>query len=434
MMRRPWILALAALVGCTCKKSSGTDPVGSAAPSASVSAEAPVPTVRIMGPFRHSLPIAATVTRDGAVVAGALAVKDKTVDVLRFDKGEPRVSAAMTMAAWKSDAELRFFGHDGAAAVLVFRGELDGHTGRFAQWLDAPVARKPTTIGAGACLAGPALYWVDAQGHVRSQASEGDGKTLRPPAVDDPQWSVVCGAVDTWLAADGDEGLAVMKITGAKAHGRLEPAFAASDLDPDNTREVHALVDGDHVAFVGLGSAGKLLWRPKRDAASRTLRSSLGDGDDVVALDARSGQLLVVFTREASAEGVEQDTCQEVRAVVASKEGDGMVQLAAGGCGRARGPFFVSALGPERRMVSWIEHRSNKGLGLPSVAGLGYAVVGPDVGLDAGLVPSRFLPFEADGLVDAGCFGGRCAAVGLVRPPGATDDSQAGAVEVRWYP
>jgi hypothetical protein len=389
-----------------------------------------------MGPFRHSLPIAATVTRDGTVVAGALAVKDKSVDVLRFDKGEPRVSPAMAMAAWKADAELRFFGHDGAAAVLMFRGELDGRSGRFAQWLDAPASppKKPITIGAGACLGGPALYWVDAQGQVRSQASEGDGKSLRPPAVDDPQWSVVCGAVDAWLAADGDEGLAVMKITGAKAHGRLEPAFAASDLDPDNTREVHALADGDHVAFVGLGSAGKLLWRPKRDAASRTLRSSLGDGDDVVALDARSGELLVVFTRDASVEGAEQDACQEVRAVVATKEGDQMLQLASGGCGRARGPFFVSALGPDRRMISWIEHRSNKGLGLPSVAGLGYAVLGPDASPDAGSPPSRFLPFDADGLVDAGCFSGRCAAVGLVRPPGVTDDSQPGAVEVRWYP
>jgi hypothetical protein len=43
-----------------------------------------------MGPFRHSLPIAATVTKDGTVVAAALAVKDRAIDVLRFDKGETK--------------------------------------------------------------------------------------------------------------------------------------------------------------------------------------------------------------------------------------------------------------------------------------------------------------------------------------------------------
>lgn len=433
MMRRTWILAFAAFAGCTCKRPGGSEPGASASVSAAPSASVIQAQAAARGPFRHSLPLAATVSREGVVVAAALAVKDKSVDLLTFSPTEPKVAAAMVPAAWKSDAELRFFGHEGTAQVLLFRGEVDGQVGRFATWLDAAgaVAKKPAMVGAGACLAGASLYWVDAQGQLRSRGPDGEQKSLRLPAVDDPQWSLVCGTADVWLSSDGDDGLSVTKVTGAKSHGKLEAAFAATDLDPDNTREVHALADGDHVAFVGLGSAGKVLWRPRREAVPRVLQSTLGEGDDVVALDAHDGGLLAVFTREAQTDaGDRGEVCQAVSAVVVGKDRERVISLASAGCGRTRGPFFVSALGDGRRMVSWVERRSNKGLGLPAVAGLGYAVVAGDTDAASG----GFLTFESDGLVDAGCFRGRCAAVGLIRPAGATDDAQPGAVEVRWYP
>ncbi|HXN30213.1 MAG TPA: hypothetical protein VN894_00065 [Polyangiaceae bacterium] len=372
------------------------------------------------------------------VVAG-LVVAEGIVRAAGFAGGAIVWTAdALRGVAWTPDAEIRLQPASGGVAVF-WKGLRDGKPVRTLVLLGprGEPRGEPIEIGAAFCGTTEGLAWIAprAAGPTRVRARRGsepearDVVTLAPDR--DP--ALVCGDHGVIVLGDGDDDLtASMFVPGdASAHAS---AVAMRDTDfADDEREHDAYSIGDDLGLVRVGASGAVAMREVLRGGApgpwRKLKHVLSTDDDVVTVDGDATSTFIVVTHDADDACTDAGaTAESVRAIrVERKTGEeSLVELAAGDCDHARGPFWI-ATGPAGPVVAWVERRTALPPKTAPVDAMAFRV------LRAGGVVAGRIEQQADALVDAGCDESGCSVAALVREPG-TDGMRPAPIRVFGYP
>lgn len=409
--------------GSTPETSAASAPKGKASASAAVFS-APIAAARVDG------------TED--VVVAGLDVAASAIRVQRIDAKNAVVTdrIALAGARWSSNVDLKLFAIEGGFAV-TFHGLVDGKFTRKLVLLDKELVAKgePSDVSAVACATREAIWFSDGK-RVRSRAHstpESADVALRGEG----EVALVCGAHHAFAVVDEDDGASVVDLSagGGKAHSVA--LLREKDFGEDDQRERGEFVVGDELGLVRLANSGAVAYRETKGGAAGPLgraKTVIPRDDDVVAIDASSKAIVVVFTQDVS------ESCPKDRGVAPPStrisalridretREESTVELSAGVCGREVGPFFTGSLG-EGISVAWVERASVVGTPRAPIASLAHAFVPP-----AGAVrPAARIDQPADALVDAGCDGKRCYAAALARNDGA-DAMVPGFARILHYP
>jgi hypothetical protein len=429
MRRELWILAIF-LTGCTCNRSDEhAKPAGPAQARAEGGGPGATPgrALQMTSEARYSLPIAAARLTGGEVVVAGIVADAKSIGITGLGVREGWSADAIPDIAWSDDADLRVYpAADGAA--IVWRGLKGGRTGRYLALVGprgeerAPVAE----IGATPCSTLEGLAWIEHTGdepfvvRARGWSSAAPVDLGHVPAERDP--TLVCGDHDVFILADGEDDLTVAAATGVwAAAGSPTVAILDGDFGEDKERQHEAYSVGEDLGIVRVGDSGVMSWREMHGGVLspwRKLEHKLGDDDEIIALDADTGSLVIVTSQDESDACKEGATAESVRAIAVDRASGAETRtlLAAADCGREIGNAWV-ALSPAGPTVAWAE----RGRRTASKSAPIRALFAAKVGVDAS-APRRFEQL-ADGMVEAGCdpAGGAsppsCYEVALVRDP-----------------
>jgi hypothetical protein len=426
------VLALGA-----CKRTGGVPPSADAGSPARSQVPAPALSSQAATSPRFSRPIAATHVEGGGVVVAGLVVPHSSIGVARLapDGATRWATEILAGVKWSANAAL-YASAAGESAAIAWRGLRDGGVvTQLVSFSPSGTPRgSPWDVGAAACGTGEALAWIErARGgtRVRMRAwtapSPDDVATL--PADRDP--SVVCGTHRVLALGEGDDDITAVTIDGPDAAAPPRVIVRDRDFSGDEEREHDEYTVGDALGIVRIGKAGAIAVRELVDQTVspwRKVAHKLAEADDVVAVDADPHSVLIVFTRDQSSKcsGTAASSVHVLR-LERGGEGETLLDVAPGECGRELGPFWTGALAGSF-VVAWPE-RSPKGDSKTApISGLAYRTIVRDA-----LGDLRRVVRASDDLVDAGCDQDRCYAVALVRAPG-TDDSLPEAVETISYP
>ncbi|MCL2725927.1 MAG: hypothetical protein FWD69_15995 [Polyangiaceae bacterium] len=425
------------LLGCARSKSSVVIEDAGATADASPSAREVVRTVAPAKADRFSAPIAATHLADGDVIVAGLDVASKSIVAQQIDPHDEITNERVVLddVAWSSAADLRLF-PIGSGASLVWRGKRHDVLGRQLVVLDEDLAVRgdPVDLMAGSCATHDVLFSTDGQ---RIQARSWSGGVRHASLPKDSEALLACGATRAFAIAQEENQISIWSFHPSDAlHGPVT-VFSELDFGNDELREHAEYTIDDDLGIVRVASSGAVAIREiKMDAVGQLRRTKkiIAREDDVVAVDASSRAIVVVYTEESSnacrgnARVTESRT--KVMALRVDRGGDdeAVFELSPGTCGREIGPFFTGVLGNDIA-VAWVERVSIVGTPRAPIAGLSYRVVRA-----AGEpMPLSHIDQPADALVDAGCDGKRCFAVALVRKAGA-DGRVPGMARVLRYP
>jgi hypothetical protein len=158
-------------------------------------------------------------------------------------------------------------------------------------------------------------------------------------------------------------------------------------------------------------------------------RTKIPHDDDVVAVDASSKSVVIVFTADVSSACPEGQASTKVSALrIDRATGDeSTAELSSGMCTREVGPFFTGAVG-DGVAIAWVERVPAAGKPRAPIVALAHAFVPPS----GGAQPVQRIDVAADALVDAGCDAERCYAAALERKVG-TDGMAPGPIRVLRY-
>ncbi len=373
-----------------------------------------------------SAPLAAAHGADGDVVVAGLDVAAASIRVQRIDANDRIIAekAVFRGVAWSGESELKVVSAGGSVAI-TWRGLRGGKLVRqlvvFAQ--DLTPRGEPVDVTAASCATEDAFWFMDGP---RVVVRPWTGPVSQFAWPKEREASVVCGAHRAFAMFDEDDKTSLVALDGGET-GALRvaatPMVREADFGDDEPRERADYTVGDDIGVVRLGVSGALSVREVTAAGLgklRRLRTSIPRDSDVVAVDASSKSLAVIFTEEAAAEcGKTASAGSSVAIRVNALRVDrvtfeeSVFELAPGSCGREVGPFFTSATG-ENVAVSWVERFATVGEPRAKIAGLAYRAL-PATGPLGEL--SR-VETSADTLVDAGCDSARCYAVALARVTG----------------
>jgi hypothetical protein len=409
---------------CTCSKRS--DAVDAAATaSAAVAAEAPSARALNAEPGGLSAPLAAARGGSDDVVVAGLDVPAASIRVQRINARD-EVTADKTVlpgVKWSSDSELKMVPAAGGVAI-TWRGLRDGKLVRQLLVLgpDLEPRGEAVDVAAASCATQDALWFTDGKVVTRRPWLGSPSRTELPK---DADAALVCAAHRAFALLDEDDGTSIVVLGGADggaARGRAARLLEEADFRGDDQRERAEFTVGDDIGVVRLGTSGALALREILagvPAPLTRLKTALPREDDVVAVDATSKIIAVIFTEEAEGAcpnaGGAAGAAVRVKALRIDRATteESVVELAPGTCGRELGPFFTGALG-DAVSVGWVERTPMVGKAHAPIAGLAHRTV-----VAAGPLGELTRTEQAaDALVDAGCSVSRCYAVALARRAG----------------
>lgn len=422
------------LGGCTCSK---TTPPGAQAP-VDAADEVALAAPQAGPPGGLSAPIAATRIEAGDVVVAGLDVTAQAIRVQRINPND-QTSIDRTIfdgVKWSSESDLKVVPAARGVAV-TWRGLRNGHLVRQMLLLGPDLAPKGEVVdvSAASCATREALWFTDGK---RVYGRPWTGTTVKSEIPRERDAALVCGAHRAFALLDEEDGTSVMLLGGATDAG-VDPTDAGdagrmaitpgaiallkeSEFGEDDQRERAEYTVGDDLGVVRLAASGAIVLREFKNGVSeplRKLKTTIPRDDDVVAVDASTRAVVVVFTEDISekcpgAVGVTVPSTR-VRALRIDRSTfeESVVELSPGLCGREVGPFFTGALA-DAVSVGWVERVPIKGQSRAPVAGLAHRRV-----TLAGALPALVRADQpADALVDAGCDGKACYAVALARQAG----------------
>lgn len=445
MRAAPTLLAfqlVAAFSGCTC---AGKGSAGDAAPLDGNVALATGPSTHRESSAPLSAPIAAVHLPDGSILVAGLVVRRAAITLLRVDPGGTTVWTRdiLLAASWTPDAEVRLYAGADGSAFLYWKGLHGGKPVRELLSItpDGQTRGDPEEVGPTACATADGPSWVvrgaDRLSHVRTRGwAEAKSHELfvYPPDVDP---SIACGLHRTFALMEGDDTLALARTSGGAAEMLLR------QKDCDEGCEHIEYTAADDLGVVRTSPSGVVDFREvqgERVLPSHKLAHRLHHDDDVVAVDAHGGSLLIAFTRDVAGEcSSGTDGRTTLRALVARRAGgapETESKLAAAECGTEIGPFWTGFVtqgaapggAKDSWVVAWPERPTKKTPIDPPIAGLAFVTLNGETVSDVTRISA-----PADALVDAGCDEHACYAVALLRPE-ATDGMVPGTARILRYP
>lgn len=386
------------------------------------------------GAALFSAPIAAAHTAGGEVLVAALDVPAKTIQLLRIGPSDEvrAQSKVFEDVKWSSDADLKVMTGGDKGAAVTWRGLRGGRTGRALVTVGADLVRKetPVEVSGPSCATRDTIWFTDGR--------RAHGKAWAGPATDvelpkDKEASLVCGATRAWAFLEEDDGTSVLPLGGSD--GRRQPPISLLrevEFGDDEQRERSEYTIGDDLGVVRLASSGALVIREVKDGGVGPLkkaRAKIPHDDDVVAVDASSKAVVVVYTQDASSVCPEGQASTKVSAVRIDRVSgeESTVDLSTGMCGREVGPFFTGAVS-DGVSIAWVERVPAAGEPKAPIVALAHAFVPPNGGVQS----AKRIDVAADALVDAGCDSERCYAAALERKAG-TDGMVPGPIKVLRY-
>lgn len=402
--------------------------VASARPSASpISSAVPPPATR--EPAGLSAPIAAAYAKDGEVIVAGLDVPAKAIRVQRLDDKGAIVAdgVAFDGVKWSSDSELKLAAGGGAIAV-TWHGLRQEKLVRQLVMLGADLSKKldPTEVSSAYCATKDGVWFAnDLVATTRSWNGEKEQFSLPK----DKDASLYCGAHRAFGVIEEEELTSIVPL--AADAGAPVVMMREADFGEDDQRELSEYNVGDELGVVRLAISGAVAVR-ETTGPLHALKSTIGRDDDVVAVDATSKVVVIVYTEDVSSscphEGNDTPVSTRVRALRIDRATfeESTVELSPGGCGAEIGPFFTGPLG-DGVSVAWALRASGLGRARAPIVGLSHARVA------LGAAPALAkIDQAADALVDAGCDGAHCYAAALVRKT-EDDPMSPGYVRVlRW--
>jgi hypothetical protein len=366
-----------------------------------------------------SAPIAAARGEGAELFVAGLDVAASAIRVQRLSAQDEVLldKVALSGVRWSSESELRLM-PAGAGVALVWRGLRAGKLVRQLVVLsrDLVATGDVVDVPAASCATQDAFWFADGKHITRRTWS---GASSRRDAPKDKDASLVCAQMKAFAVLDEDDATSVAPLdrpVGA-ALSALS-VFKESEFGDDEQRERAEFSVGDDVGIVRLGASGAIAWREivaGRASPLRRAKAKIGREDDVVAVEASSRIVLVVFTEEiagACPNGEAQVRIKALRVDRTTLE-ESVIELDPGRCAREVGPFFTSAL-EDSVGVAWVERVPVVGDARAPISALAHRRV-PAAGAASELTRAEI---AADALVDAGCDGARCVAVMLGRKAG----------------
>jgi hypothetical protein len=300
---------------------------------------------------------------------------------------------------------------------------------------DGTVAGEPARVGAAACTTASSAAWVErgaggawaVNGLSGSRAS---ASTLFTVSEDrDPV--LLCAERTVFALGDGDDDVTLQWAgsAGAPASARV---IGPRDFRGDDERLHEGYAAGDTVGVVRIGTGGSVAVREVSDGHAsswRRLTHRLAESDDVDALDADPTVGVLAFSRDANPDG-EGKGAGVVDALVwgrAPGGAEGSWKLADADPQAVRGPFASGAVSGGVA-VAWVERGVEERKASESPVRLAYrlvALAGPG---PLGRVDGPFVD-----ILDAGCDGARCYAVGF-RPSSDDGGAPGATLDVIAYP
>jgi hypothetical protein len=340
-----------------------------------------------------SAPIGAARAR-GFVFAAALDVPRSAIVLskLQGDGKTEWMRDVLTEVKWIHDADVRVFAAGDGAAV-VWRGQRAGKPGRWAVVTDATGTPKgePFAVGSEICATSEGLAWtLERAVRYRKWSEAQDAELATVPEGKSP--IIACGEKKAHVLAHGDDDLSLGSVRVAEGEGTT-----------------HAFSFGDDLGVVAVQGT-KIASREMRAGALgawRAWKPTIDDTDDVHAVDGDARHVAVVYEHEEEG-GCKKKDAPSLHALVLSGGEEKHVLLAPHDCAHERTNFWIAFR--DQPTVAWLERLPQKDSDSPPIVGLGYA------GLDG--KPKRIVQ-RADSIVEAGCEGGTCFAVALVREPGS---------------
>jgi hypothetical protein len=376
-------------------------------------------------PAGLTAPIAAAHLENGEVLVAALDTAAKAIRVRRIDAKDAVVAERVVLedVAWSSDSELKIAARANEGAAVTWRGLRGGKLVRqvvvFGLDHDLPLKGEPTEVAAASCATREAVWFSDGTRAV-ARAFRGAASTVELPQ--DKDVSLLCGASHAFAVLDDDDRTSLLPLV-ANA-GRALTIVRESDFGDDEQRELAEYTVGDDIGFVRLGGSGAVAIREVEGGTVsplRKLKTAIPKDDDVVAVDASSRVLAIVYTQDTSSacppgQAGETTVATKVSVLRVDRRTfeESTVDLAPGRCGHEVGPFFTGVLG-DRVAVAWTERAGGAGQARSPIVGLAHALVGVEGAPVFGRIEQ-----PAEALVDAGCDASSCQAVALTRNAGAS--------------
>ncbi|MBX3229260.1 MAG: hypothetical protein KIT84_18435 [Labilithrix sp.] len=375
-----------------------------------------------------SAPIAAAWMPGGDVVVAGLDVPTRTIRVQRIDKLDAVVAnePAFDDVAWSTDADLKVAA-SAEGAFVTWRGLRGGKLVRELAFFGPDLAKRgaPIDVAAASCATRAGIWFADAA-LVTSVGWSGDRATFALPK--DKEAALLCSATRAYAVLEEDEQTSILPLhddAGAPVVMTRE-----SDFGEDDQRELAEYTVGDEVGVVRLALSGAVALRETKAGvpdALHKLATTIGRDDDVVAVDATSKMVVIVYTQDAA--GCKADeTGSRVMALRVDRRSfeESVVELAPARCGGENGPFFTGVL-EDQLSVAWVERTAGVGKARAPIAGLTHTHV--DL---LGAPIATHLDQPADAIVDAGCDGAKCFAVALVRHDAEDAKTPGYARVIRW--
>jgi hypothetical protein len=418
-----------------CGKPAHPDaPAIAAVPSSSIVPSEEAPASSAKDKVGLSAPIAAAYTKNGDVVVAGLDVPSKAIRVQRIDAKDAVVADRIVLddVKWSTDADLKLAA-GGDAVALTWHGLRENKLVRELVMLGSDLTKKlePTEVSSAYCATKDAVWFAN---DTVATSRAWNGEKARFPLPKDKDSSLYCSARRAFGVIEEEDKTSILPLV----HDAGTPVVMMKDGDfgEDDQRELSEYNIGDDVGVVRLALSGAIAIRETSDGgagALHKLKSTVGADDDVVAVDATSKEIVIVYTQDVSSscpktEGNETPVSTRVQALRVDRATfeESTVELSPGRCGAEVGPFFTGPVG-EDVSVAWVERGS--GLGKARAPILGLAHVAVTLG---GTPALARIDQVADAIVDAGCDGTHCFAAALVRRDDA-DAMSPGYVRVlRW--
>lgn len=387
------------------------------------SANAPPPESKAVAPSVApglSAPIAAAHVAGDVIVAG-LDAPSKAIRVQRINAKDEIVADRVVLSdvASSTDSDLKVVAASEGVAV-TWRGLRAGNLVRQLVLLGSDLAPKgdPTEVAAASCATRDAVWFSDGA-HAVARPWSGASMTLQLPKEKDA--SLLCGHHRAFAVLEDEDSTSVLAL-GSES-GAPVTMMRENDFGEDDQRELSEYTVGDDVGFVRLASSGALAIREVvggRPGPLHKLKNTIRRDDDVVAVDASSRVVVIVYTQDVSdtapATGADSEpnaipVCTKVGALRVDRQSleESVIELSPGRCGHEVGPFFTSSLG-EGVSVAWTERTSGAGRPRAPIVGLAHALVAP-----TGSPVLARIDQASDALVDAGCDATGCYAAALAR-------------------
>jgi hypothetical protein len=362
-----------------------------------------------------SAPIAAAHAGSGDVFVAGLDVPSKAIRVQRINAKDEVVGDKIVLGdvTWSPDSELKLVANAKEGVAVTWRGLRGGKLVRQLAILGPDLAPKgePAEVSAASCATRDTVWSSDGV-HAFARPWVGEATKLALPK--DKDASLLCGASRAFAILEDEDRTSILTLGPNAA-----PALAVvreSEFGDDEQRELSEYTVGDDVGFVRLGGSGAVAVRELTGGnlgPLRKLKTTIPKDDDVVAVDASSKILAIVYTQDASSACPAGDSAVATKVMALRVDRttfeESTVELSPGRCGHEVGPFFTGVLG-DGVSIAWAERSGEAGKARAPITALAHGLVMPSAAPSLGRIEQ-----PADAVVDAGCDATTCYAVALVR-------------------